>query len=239
LVPSQDYLIFELTKKIASSLNPGYLMLEVGCGTGNVLKVLRQACRNGKVVGLELWFDGLRFAQSRSGGLLVQGDVRSYPFGRQFNLIGMFDVLEHVPEELETLVALREALTPGGKLIMTVPAHQYLWSYFDEAAHHCRRYSPPEIHAKLNEAGFQVEFLSQFMACTFPIVCLWRKLSALRRKADGKNAKTLAAEEFRVVPVVNGFLNAVLRLEALWLRKGHTLPIGTSLMVVARKSCMP
>ena len=79
----------------------------------NVLKVLRQACPDGTVVGLELWLDGLRFAQQRSAGPLVQGDVRHCPFGKPFDLIGMFDVLEHVPEDLETLRALREALAPG------------------------------------------------------------------------------------------------------------------------------
>src|SRR5262249_4309693 len=135
---ARNRLIFEIVKKISSQLNPGYLVLEVGCGTGNVLRFLRQACPDGKVVGLELWFDGIRFAQARFPALLVQGDVRNCPFGKQFDLIGMFDVLEHVSEERETLRALQQALKPGGKLILTVPAHQYLWSYFDEAAHHCR-----------------------------------------------------------------------------------------------------
>jgi SAM-dependent methyltransferase len=100
---ARNQLIFELTKKISSGLKPGYLVLEVGCGTGNVLRVLRQACPAGKVVGLELWFDGLRHAQRRSAGLLAQGDVLGCPFGKQFDLIGMFDVLEHLPGERETL----------------------------------------------------------------------------------------------------------------------------------------
>jgi SAM-dependent methyltransferase len=232
---ARNHLIFEITKRISSQLDPGYLVLEVGCGTGNVLRFLRRACPDGKVVGLELWFDGLRFAQARSAGLLVQGDVRNCPFGKQFDLIGMFDVLEHVPEELETLCALSQVLTPGGTLILTVPAHQHLWSYFDEAAHHCRRYSANEICARLTEAGFHVEFVSQFMACTFPIVWLWRKTTALRHFWGSTNTRTLAAQEFRVIPVVNGALTALLKLEALWLSRGHTLPIGTSLVVIAQK----
>jgi SAM-dependent methyltransferase len=138
---ARNRLIFEISRKLASRLSPGYLVLEVGCGTGNVLKALGQACPDGRVVGLELWFDGLRFAQERSPGSLVQGDVRQCPFGKPFNLIGMFDVLEHIPEEMKTLRALREALAPGGRLLLTVPAHQYLWSYFDESSQHCRRYS--------------------------------------------------------------------------------------------------
>ena len=232
---ARNRLIFEIGGKLASKLKPGYLVLEVGCGTGNVLRVLRQACPDGTVVGLELWFDGLRFAQERSAGPLVQGDVRHCPFGTRFDLIGMFDVLEHVPEELETLSALREALAPGGRLMLTVPAHQYLWSYFDEAAHHCRRYSPREIRARLIQAGFEVEFLRQFMSCIFPIVWLFRKLGTRRQRQGSDQAKTLALREFRVIPVINGLLTALLKLETLWLTRGHRLPIGTSLIAVARR----
>ena len=89
----------------------------------------------------------------------MQGDVRTCPFGKQFDLIGMFDVLEHIPEERETLLSLRELLAHGGFLVLTVPVHQYLWSYFDEAAQHCRRYAAKEIQEKLVQAGFQVDFI--------------------------------------------------------------------------------
>jgi len=231
---ARNHLIFKISKRLVSTLAPGYRVLEVGCGTGNVLRVLRQACPDGMVAGLELWLDGLRFAQQRSAGPLVQGDVRYCPFGKPFDLIGMFDVLEHVPEDLETLRALRDALAPGGRLVLTVPAHQYLWSYFDEAAHHCRRYSSQQIRDRLVQAGFQVEFLSQFMTCIFPLVWLFRKLSSWSHRPGSDDAKTLTLREFRVAPVINGLLKALLKLETLWLSSGHRLPIGTSLIVVAR-----
>ncbi len=232
---ARNHLIFGMTRQLVSALAPEYRVLEVGCGTGNVLRVLRQACPDGTVVGLELWFDGLRFAQERSAGPLVQGDVRYCPFGKPFDLIGMFDVLEHVPEDLETLRALRDALAPGGRLMLTVPAHQYLWSYFDEAAHHCRRYSSREIRDRLVEAGFRVEFLSQFMTCIFPLVWLFRKLSSWNQRPGSDDAKTLTLREFRVLPVINGLLKALLKLETRWVSSGHRLPIGTSLIVVARR----
>jgi hypothetical protein len=117
--------------------------------------------------------------------------------------------------------------------MLTVPAHQYLWSYFDEAAHHCRRYSSREIRARLAEAGFQVEFMSEFMTCIFPIVWLLRKIG--NRRPRSETARTLAMREFRVLPVINGLLTALLRLEVLWLNHGWRLPIGTSLIAVARK----
>jgi SAM-dependent methyltransferase len=229
---ARNRLIHNLAKKISSHLKHGYRVLEVGCGTGNVLRTLRDACPDGMVVGLELWFDGLLHAQKRSAGFLVQGDVRQFPFNKQFDLIGMFDVLEHIHEERQTLASLSEILAPGGRLLLTVPAHKFLWSYFDEAAHHCRRYSSAEIRDKLTTAGFEVEFLSQFMAFIFPIVWLLRKLTGLRKSSD---AKLLASQEFRVVPVANQILTVILDLEARWVARGYALPIGTSLVVVARK----
>ena len=233
---ARNRLIFDLARRISSRLRPGYMVLEVGCGTGNVLTVLRQACPDGVVVGLERWFDGLRHAQKRSAGPLVQGDVCSYPFGKRFDLIGMFDVLEHIPAERETLAALHEALVPGGKLLITVPAHQFLWSHFDEAAHHCRRYSEPELRTRLTEAGFEVEFLSLFMASIFPAVWIFRTLGRFSRENNPDIQKKLALREFRVLPVVNELLAALLNLEAQWVANGRTLPMGTSLIAIARRA---
>ncbi len=230
---SRNFLIQELAKKISSQLNPRWV-LEVGCGTGNVLRVLRETFSESTVVGLELWFDGLRHARKRSPGLLVQGDVRNFPFARQFDLVCMFDVLEHIPEDREILRALQAAIRPHGQVMITVPAHQFLWSYFDEAARHCRRYSPLELRTKLVEAGFDIEFLSQFMASTFPLLWLYRKVRGSgRRRGD---ASQLVSEDFRPVPVVNSILNAILNVEARWLSHGHSLPFGTSLVVIARRT---
>jgi SAM-dependent methyltransferase len=233
---ARNRLILELARRISSTQRPGSLVLEVGCGTGNALRMLRKACPNGVVVGLDLWSDGLRHAQSRSAGLLVQGDVCNWPFRKPFDLIGLFDVIEHVPEERETLDSLWKSLAPGGKLLLTVPAHQFLWSYFDDAAHHCRRYSARDIRHKLTEAGFQVEFLSQFMACIFPMVWIFRKMRGLRKHSDSDSIRSRANDEFRLIPIVNQILTALLTLEARWLARGHHLPIGTSLVVVA---CRP
>src|SRR5262249_32278194 len=133
------------------------------------------------------------------------------------------------------LVSLWQLLAPGGTLLLTVPAHQSLWSYFDEAAHHCRRYSGDEIRRKLTAAGFEGEFQSQFMACIFPLVWFLRKISRLLPQSDFRDAKMLASDEFRLVPVINGILTALLTLEAAWVTRSHKLPIGTSLLVIARR----
>lgn len=230
---ARNDLILGLARRISSTLKPCDRVLEVGCGTGNVLRVLEKAFPNCRLVGLELWFDGLRHARSRCGAYLVQADIRNSPFGKQFDVVGMFDVLEHLSEDQETLRLVHNALRPGGKLMLTVPAHQSLWSYFDEAARHYRRYSADGIRQHLEDVGFEVEFLTQFMACIFPIVWAYRKLGRLRGNTN--SARELASEEFRLVPVVNRILKGLLHLEANWICRGHSLPVGTSLVVVARK----
>jgi SAM-dependent methyltransferase len=231
---ARNRVILGLARGISSSLRPCDDVLEMGCGTGNVLRILETACPNCRLVGLELWFDGLRHARRRTGASLVQADIRNSPFGKQFDMVGMFDVLEHLTEDQETLRLVHNALRTGGKLLLTVPAHQSLWSYFDEAARHCRRYSADGIRRKLEDAGFEVEFLTQFMACIFPIVWAYRKLAGLRRNTN--STRQLASEEFRLVPVVNRILTGLLYLEAKWICRGHSLPVGTSLVVVARKA---
>lgn len=233
---ARNRLISELSRRISSQLKPGHLVLEVGCGTGNVLRALSNACPNAKVIGMDLWLEGLRHARMRSNAFLVQGDVRNCPFRKPFELIGMFDVLEHVPKDVETLSALRGLLAIGGKLLLTVPAHQYLWSYFDEAALHCRRYSPEELRKKLIAAGFEVEFLSQYMATIWPLVWVFRKINGRSRSSDLDRAKRLSTKELRVIPVVNGILLFLLNLEVRWLTSGHFMPVGTSLIVIARRT---
>jgi SAM-dependent methyltransferase len=233
---ARNRLIFRLTRKLAKDWRSDASVLEVGCGTGNTLRVLRQACPLATVIGLELWLEGLRHAQKRTSAMLVQGDVRDFPFSKPFDLICLFDVLEHVPDEHSVLVSLQKNLAPGGRLLLTVPAHQFLWSYFDEAAHHCRRYSAPGIRDTLRQAGFKIEFLSYFMASIFPLVWLVRKL---RRNVDPNGAtnspRALSSDEFRIVPVVNQLLTLLLTMEVFWVAQCHHLPFGTSLVVVAEK----
>jgi hypothetical protein len=146
----------------------------------------------------------------------------------------MFDVLEHIPEDQETLRLAHDSLRPDGKFLLTVPAHQSMWSYFDDAACHCRRYSSDGVRQKLENAGFEVEFLTEFMACIFPLAWSYRKLSGLRKKSN--STRQLASEEFRLVPMINGLLAGMLSLEAKWVSRGRSVPIGTSILAVARKA---
>jgi len=236
---TRNRVIATLTEQITKDWADGYRVLEVGCGTGNVLRALEQACPRGRVVGMDLFAEGLAFARTRTSCPLVQGNLEQPAFDVQFDLIGAFDVVEHLSDDLQVFRSLHSMLRPGGTLLLTVPAHQSLWSYFDEVSHHCRRYEPADLRRKLNEAGYEIEFLSQFMASIYPLLWFGRRIKASRRRARNPDSadmdRALTLEELRIVPIVNGLLTFVLMQEARLIRSRIALPFGSSLIVAARR----
>jgi SAM-dependent methyltransferase len=235
---ARNKVIATLVRQITSGLATGYRVLEVGCGTGNVLRVLDDVCSRGSVVGMDLLPEGLQYARRRTACHLVQGDVQNPPFAVQFSLIGLFDVLEHLPDDIQILRALHAMLSPGGFLLLTVPAHPSLWSYFDEASRHCRRYTLSELEGKLLQTGYRIEYLTQYMLSIFPVVWVGRRLATLFNRqsaSDPSKVHNLAASELQVTPVVNGLLTHLLGLESHLIARHRRLPIGTSCIVIARK----
>lgn len=235
---ARNRVIATVIGQITANLVPGYRVLEVGCGTGNVLRVLEKGCKNGVVIGMDLFSEGLQYARRRTNCPLVQGDIHAPPFLTQFDLIGLFDVLEHLPDDMRMLHHLHTMLEKDGVLLLTVPAHPSLWSYFDEASCHCRRYTLTELEGKLEHVGYQVEYMTQYMASIFPMLWLGRRLKSLINRrpggiADRINVSTRA--ELRITPVANGLLAFLLAQEARVIARRRRLLIGTSLLAIARK----
>jgi SAM-dependent methyltransferase len=235
---SRNQIIAARVERLAAEFSGRFRLLEVGCGTGNVLRVLAEGFPKATVVGMDLFAEGLQYARRRTSAALVQGDMHRPPFADQFEIIGLFDVLEHLPDDRQVLRDLGAMLQDGGVLLITVPAHTRLWSYFDEAAHHCRRYEPDELKRKLIEAGYEIDYISQFMMSIFPMVWIGREISALANRMlgrGGSSVEQMATQELRPNPLVNRALTWLLSLETRRLARGHTLPLGTSLLAVARK----
>ncbi len=229
-----------LVRQVTSGFSPGYRILEVGCGTGNVLRALKSACPTGTVVGMDLFQDGLQHARARlPGTLLVRGDALRPPFAGSFAVVGMFDVLEHIEDDLGVLRSLRSLIAPDGALMITVPASPSLWSYFDQVALHVRRYELAELKIKLHEAGFTVEYISPYMASLYPVLWLGRRIAARRDRrppTDADRARDLVNHELRVNPLAGAVLGAVLEQELRWLRSRRRLPAGSSLIAIARRT---
>lgn len=235
---ARNRIIAIVVNQIVAKLPSGYRILEVGSGTGNTLRVLEASSTRGTVVGMDLFSDGLQFARHRVKSSLVQGDLHTPPFRVRFDLIGLFDVLEHIPDDVQVLRDLRDLVSPNGVLLMTVPAHPSLWSYFDEASHHCRRYTLEDMASKLKSAGFRIEYMTQYMASLFPGIWLGRRLARLRNSGH-RSRKTgsndLAANKLKIVPVLNEFLTWVLVQEGHLIERRYKLPMGASLLIVARR----
>ena len=113
-----------------------------------------------------------------------------------------------------------------------------LWSYFDEASHHCRRYEPADLAGKLADAGYHVEYLTHAMMPLYPLIWAGRRVAqrlGRARRGGLSAADANAINELRIVPVVNGLLSRLLAPEAWLIGRRTRLPAGTSLLAVARK----
>lgn len=228
---ARNLIIAALVGDPIESLPNGFRILEVGCGSGNVLRVLKRAAAGrGSVEGLEVSGPASEAARKRTGLTVTNGHLADLPTTESYDIIAAFDVLEHISDEAGVLQQMRSRLTTGGRVVLTVPAHPKLWSSFDEASEHMRRYTPASLTKALRSAGFDIEYLSYFMFPLYPVMWLRRRLS-LRRQHD---FGAVFDSEFQIVPVINEVAYQVLRREAFVIRHRRRLPIGTSLTVIAR-----
>jgi SAM-dependent methyltransferase len=202
--------------------------LEIGCGTGYVLKGIGKRFPHYRLFGSEFYFDGLMSAHARLPNVaFCQSDARRLPFRESFEVIGAFDVLEHIEEDEEVLAEIYNALVPGGGVILTVPQHMFLWGHMDVLSFHKRRYSRLELVRKAQKANFEVKYVTSFVTLLLPLLWLSRRL---------KRKSTDIMEEFRIGKVNNFCLTLVMMFEFLMLRHGRIpLPSGGSLLLVAVK----
>lgn len=205
-------------------------VLEVGCGTGCVLAGIAAAFPGLRITGSEVSSRGLAFAARRvPGASLMQMDARRIPFREEFDAAGAFDVIEHVEDDAAVLGAVRQALVPGGGLLLTAPQHPFLWSEFDVRARHVRRYRRAELRTRVMEAGFEIVRMTSFVTVLLPLMYL----SRFARGAPGKDYDPLA--ELRIASWLNWVFERALGLERALIRAGASLPAGGSLLVVARR----
>lgn len=208
-------------------LPAGADILEIGSGTGANLDLLAEF---GRVVGLEMSREAIDFAGqrpcSRSGAVTMRlgrcpEDLSGLP---QFDLVCMFDVLEHIEDDCASLAAAASHLKPGGRLLLTVPSYQWMWGPHDEHLHHKRRYSRQSIADRCVQAGLALHHLSHFNTLLFPLAVAGR----LYEKAAGRST---AAAATPAAPI-NTVLRCTFALERHLLSRMR-LPFGLSLLAVA------
>jgi len=204
--------------------------LEVGCGTGFVLAGVAKVHPKMALHGSEIFLDGLTVAATRLPGVqFMQMDARCLPYRDEFDVIGAFDVLEHIEQDEIVLTQLQGALKLGGVLLLTVPQHPWLWSEIDDYACHVRRYKSLELHSKVVSAGFRIERSTSFVSLLLPAMLM------SRRKKYSQSIKIDAYAELRLPWLLNILFLGVMRIERFFISLGINFALGGSRLIVARK----
>ena len=202
-------------------------VLDAGCGSGRNMVELAQL---GAVTGVELSKTSVSLARARLLGDVVEGSVLAMPFDPDsFDLAVSLDVIEHLDEDVEALRELRRVVAPGGALLVTVPAYEWLWSGHDEINHHHRRYTRRSLQRVAEQAGWKQTRTTYFNSLLLPVAIVLRVLDRFNRRA------TQSSLDLWVPPApVNLALEQPLALEAAVIAHGGRIPAGLSLLAVFR-----
>jgi len=209
-------------------------MMEIGCGTGFVLSGLAKNRPEMAFHGAEACLSGLKHAQKRLPGAgLYQMDACRIPFAGEFDIIGAFDVLEHIADDRRALKEMHKALKPDGGIMITVPQHPWLWSKADENARHQRRYTRTGLHEKIKAAGFAIHGTFSFIALLLPFMAA----SRFREKGQTNTfkEKSTTSTDFFLPEPMNRVFMRVCDLERALVRVGFSFPAGGSLVCIAKK----
>lgn len=198
-------------------------VLDAGCGSGRTLDDLGSY---GSASGMELHPLGVEAARRR-GHEVREGRVEAIPYeDASFDLVTCLDVIEHTDDDVAALRDLRRVTRPGGRLVVSVPAHPRLWSQHDEVNGHRRRYTRRSLTEAARAAGWRVERLTGFNVAYLAPAALVRMVR--RGTSERRGGSELALTP----PALDPALELPLRLEAALIRRGRDLPPGLSLMAV-------
>ncbi|MGL4314107.1 MAG: class I SAM-dependent methyltransferase [Sphingomonas sp.] len=198
-------------------------ILEIGAGTGHNLPML---ARFGEVDAIEIDDAARAIASQRLGkpvGCAPLPALDGVPRGA-YDLIAVLDVVEHIADDVAALAAMRECLAPGGKILITVPAHQWMWSAHDVVNHHQRRYSKATLRAALDKAGLAPTHFGYFNSLLFPLAAAARIAGRMTGKDDSDDSPPAAP--------LNMVFERIFRLERHLVGR-VPLPPGVSIITLA------
>lgn len=201
-------------------------ILDIGCGTGSNASMLREF---GQVTGVDPAPEAALFSRSFYD-VFVAGDISKIEKNRRFDIVTLFDILEHVAHDTSLLMAVAAHLRPEGRLVITVPAFPFLWSAHDVHVHHLRRYTRRALLRKLEAAGYHIEYMGFMFMILFPIVICIRMFMRFWQQATGRRP---APHNYNIHVGLNALLTVLIALEAKLIPQ-WSLPFGSSLICVAR-----
>lgn len=215
-----------LEARLDPAPSAGRRILDIGCGTGTMLGELR---RFGDVYGVDTEAAAVEFChdQGESQVELAAGDTVPHP-DASFDLVSLLDVIEHVEDDQTLLGEARRVLRPGGHLLVTVPAFEWMWGEQDVIAHHVRRYTSRQLRDSLQRAGFDIGVLTHFNTILFPPIAAIR----LAKRALPDPEQVHSDFELNKPGRLNSVLTRIFAAEAPWVAR-RRLPFGVSIMALA------
>jgi SAM-dependent methyltransferase len=202
-------------------------ILDAGCGSG---RNMIELARHGVVTGVELSETSVEAARARDSGEVIAGSVLEMPFpDGAFDLAVSLDVIEHLQDDVSALRELRRTVAPGGSLLVTVPAYQWLWSGHDEINHHHRRYTKRSLELAAQRAGWNQVRSTYFNSLLLPAAIILRVLERLSTKTTESSLDLWVPPE-----PLNWLLERPLVLEGALISRGGRIPAGLSLLAVFR-----
>jgi SAM-dependent methyltransferase len=203
-------------------------ILDAGCGTGGILNKIKE---HAKAVGVEIHDIALNFCKTRGIKHLVKASVTALPFvSGAFDFVISLDVIYHlaVKDDIQALEEFRRVCKDAGKIIINVPAYDWLKSYHDRRIHTRYRYTLTELKDRLEKAGLTPEKITYWNFFLFPLIAIDRLLDRFFKiRKTGSTLKPLPK-------CLNQLLYKILTLEHLLIRRTQ-LPVGSSIFCVALK----
>lgn len=214
-----------MLKIFESFVDKGHRILEIGGGTGFIAQKLLESGYSIEMA--DIHSNALHIAKSKGIKRLYQFDLYNPPFTEAFDVICLFDVLEHCHDNQKALMTIKTMLKPGGKLILSVPAHKWLWSHDDVLSGHNKRYKKKDFF-ELYKACDLIPLSTQYFFLFITPFLLLRSL--VRRKGRDKQEVN-----FDLPPLVNRVFQGLTSLESVlspYLPNG----LGGSLFSVSKKA---
>jgi len=201
-------------------------VLNIGCGTGGTINILEEF---GDVENVDVSDDAIKLMK-KAGHKVTKVEGVALPFKpNTFNVVGAFDVLEHIENDVDALKEWARVLKPGGKVVVTVPAYSWLWSEHDTSLHHFRRHTSQGIKRRAKAAGLKTVKTSYAIVFSLPLVVGFRWLNKLLgRKTDGETS-------YVNVPGWANRLFAQLLYTEAWFHRYIRFPFGTSVVAILEK----
>jgi len=198
-------------------------ILEIGCGTGHNLPMLQQF---GKVDAIEIDDAARAIASKRLGKPAGSAPLPDLPGVERgaYDMIAVLDVVEHIEDDVAALKAMKDCLKPGGKILIAVPAHQWMWSAHDVVNHHHRRYSKKTLAAAIRAAGLEPRKLGYFNSLLFPLAAAARIAGRIAGRDDSDDSPPAAP--------VNKLFEAIFRTERHLVGRVPMTP-GVSILTLA------